>query len=358
MGQETIVVGLSGGVDSSVAAYLLKQQGYHVIGVTIDMWGKDAAVSDTVKGAAASAVEDARRVAEQLGIVHHVVDMHHEFRTAVMDGFVEEYLRGRTPNPCIICNRHVKWEALMRCRDELGAAYAATGHYARVEKLPNGRYAVCNAASAAKDQTYALCRLTQEQLSGTQMPVGEYSKEEIRSFAVELSLSVAHKKDSQDICFIPDNDYGSFLAREAGERMPGEGNFVLTDGTVVGRHRGISHYTVGQRKGLGIALGSPVFVKKIDVEANEVVLGEAHEVFADHLYADSLNLMGAEDFWDGQEFLGKIRYSHQGTPCRLLRTGTDEIRLDFAEPVRAVTPGQAVVLYQGPYVAGSATILR
>ena len=239
----------------------------------------------------------------------------------------------------------------------IGADYIATGHYARIEQLSNGRYAIKNSVTAAKDQTYALYNLTQEQLSHTLMPVGAYHKDEIRKIAEEIGLMVAHKKDSQEICFISDNDYAGFIDRECGDQVPPPGNFVLTDGTVVGKHKGITHYTIGQRKGLGIAFGHPVFVTEIRPETNEVVLGENRDVFTYELDADHINFMSIPDIKDEMLLKAKIRYSHSGSMCKVTRTGEDTIHCEFLEPVRAVTPGQAVVLYDGEYVAGGGTIL-
>lgn len=273
-----------------------------------------------------------------------------------MDYFVAEYLKGRTPNPCIACNRYVKWEALLHRSLEIGADYIATGHYARIEQLSNGRYAIKNSVTAAKDQTYALYNLTQEQLSRTLMPVGAYHKEEIRQMAEEIGLNVAHKKDSMEICFIPDDDYAGFIDRECGKLVPPPGNFVSTSGEVLGKHKGITHYTIGQRKGLGIALGKPAFVTQIKPDTNEVVLGDNSEVFTNKLYAERVNLMAIPEITDGMELTAKIRYSHAGSPCKVYRTGADEICCEFLEPVRAVTPGQAVVLYDGEYVAGGGII--
>jgi len=241
-----VVVGMSGGVDSSVAAYLLKQQGYEVIGVTMQIWQDAERIVEEENGGCCglSAVEDARRVAAQLEIPYYVMNFKDSFQKNVVDYFVEEYLNGRTPNPCIACNRYVKWESLLQRSLSIGADYIATGHYARIVKLPNGRYTLRRSATLAKDQTYALYNLTQEQLQRTLMPVGEYSKEEIRKIAEDIQLQVANKPDSQDICFVPDGDYAGFIEKTAGKQLQ-KGNFVTVDGTVLGEHKGIIHYTVG-----------------------------------------------------------------------------------------------------------------
>ncbi len=353
-----VVVGMSGGVDSAVAAYLLKRQGCDVTGVTMQIWqDEEEEVLEEQGGCCGlTAVEDARRVAERLGIPYYVMNFKEEFRRHVMDYFTAEYLLGRTPNPCIACNRYVKWEALLNRSLQIGADYIATGHYARVERLPAGRYAVRSSVTAEKDQTYALYSLTQEQLARTLMPVGDYTKKEIRAIAEELGLAVAQKKDSQEICFIPDKDYAGYIDRVCGEQPAPPGNFVSADGTVLGRHRGITRYTIGQRKGLGIAFGHPVFVTEIRPETNEIVLGEAQDVFARVLFARQLNCMAVPEFTDGAVYTAKIRYSHAGSRCRGMRTGEDSLRCEFEEPVRAVTPGQAVVFYDGEYVAGGGVI--
>lgn len=349
-----VIVGMSGGVDSSVAAYLLKEQGYEVLGVTMQIWQE----GEEEGCCGLSAVEDARRVARLLDIPYYVLNFKQEFQKAVMDYFAREYLSGRTPNPCIACNRYVKWEALLDRARVLGADYIATGHYARIEKCANGRYAVKNSVTSGKDQTYALYRLTQEQLRHTLMPVGSYTKEQIRELAEKLGLPVAGKRDSQEICFIPDKDYAGFIERYTGIRMP-EGNFVTEQGEILGRHKGITHYTIGQRRGLGLPMGRRVFVKEIRPRTNEVVIGEGEEVFSDSLEADRVNYMAVPEPKIGEagRYTAKIRYGHKGTACAVTRVGEDRIRCDFDEPVRAVTPGQAVVFYRDCCVAGGGTIL-
>lgn len=355
-----VVVGMSGGVDSSVAAYLLKEQGYDVIGVTMQIWQDEDECSLEENGGCCglSAVEDARKVARVLDIPYYVMNFKEEFQRDVIEYFKYEYLHGRTPNPCIACNRYVKWEALLQRSLAIGADYIATGHYAQIAHLPGGRYAIQNSVTSAKDQTYALYNLTQEQLARTLMPVGAYHKDQIREIASEIRLPVAHKKDSQEICFVPDHDYASFIENETGKEMP-EGNFVDTSGRVIGRHHGITHYTVGQRRGLGIAAGKRIFVLEIRPETNEVVIGDESDVFSHTVRADKLNFMGIEDLPIGKsmDFTGKIRYGHKGASCTAKRTGEDEITCYFPESVRAVTPGQALVLYKDGYVAAGGTIL-
>jgi len=358
MDKKKVVVGMSGGVDSSVAAYLLKEQGYDVIGVTMQIWQEEDSLTQEENGGCCglSAVDDARRVAADLGIPYYVMNFRKEFKENVMDYFIGEYLQGRTPNPCIACNRYVKWEALLQRSLEIGADYIATGHYARIEQLANGRYAIKNSVTAAKDQTYALYNLTQHQLAHTLMPVGDYTKDEIRAIAEKIGLRIANKPDSQDICFVPDGDYAGFIKREAGQALPAPGNFVTEDGTVLGRHKGITNYTIGQRKGLNLSLGKPVFVTEIRPETNEVVIGDNETLFTRELYAENVNFMAVPDLKEKKEFTGKIRYAHKGASCTIEQIEKDKIRCVFEEPQRAVTPGQAFVFYDGEYVAGGGTI--
>ncbi len=352
-----VVVGMSGGVDSSVAAYLLKEQGYDVIGVTMQIW-QDEDVSPEDGGCCGiNAVDDAKRVAEVLGIPHYVMNFREEFKQHVIDYFIDEYIHGRTPNPCIACNRYVKWESLLKRSLDIGAEYIATGHYARVERLDNGRYALRTSVTPEKDQTYVLYGLSQYQLEHTLFPIGDYTKDEIRQIALKAGLPVADKPDSQEICFIPDNNYARYISEHTDEDLP-EGNFVDKYGNVLGTHEGITHYTVGQRKRVGLSMGHPVYVTEIRPETNEVVIGENEDVFSDTLTCKNLNWMAIDGIRNKKfmDVTGKIRYNHMSDPCRISMIGPDEVKVEFYKPQRAVTPGQAVVFYKDEYVIGGGVI--
>ena len=355
--KKKVVIGMSGGVDSSVAAWLLVQQGYEVIGVTMQIWQEDEETAQEEGGCCGlSAVDDARRVAWQLKIPYYVMNFRSEFKNKVMDYFVEEYLQGRTPNPCIACNRYVKWESLLKRSMDIGADYIATGHYARVEKLENGRYALKRSATDAKDQTYALYNLTQEQLSRTLMPVGEYSKEEIRRMAEELGLQVAHKADSQEICWLPDGDYASFIEQKLGSCPAGE--FISPDGTVCGQHKGLLHYTVGQRKHLGVALGYPVFIRSIDPQSNRIYLARTGEEYAQGvLLRDCViqpnPLLALHQPARAQV---KVRSRAPDAPATITLLPDGCAHVLFDTPQRAPAPGQSCVIYDGDIVLGGGFI--
>lgn len=354
-----VVVGMSGGVDSSVAAYLLKEQGHEVIGVTMQIWQDDDRDVHEDNGGCCglSAVDDARRVADALDIPYYVMNFKKEFSENVIDYFVDEYLNGRTPNPCIACNRYVKWESLLERSLNIGADYIATGHYARIEQLENGRFSIRKSATPRKDQTYALFNLTQEQLSKTIMPVGAYEKDEIRKIAEKINARIASKPDSQEICFVEDDDYGRFIEEYTGEQIK-TGNFVDLKGKVLGQHKGIIHYTIGQRKGLGLNLGKPGFVVEIRPETNQVVIGDNADVFSEVVYADRVNFMSVATIDGPTQVEGKIRYNQQPVPCTVELVEEDLLKCTFHEPVRASTPGQALVLYDGDYILGGGTIIK
>ncbi len=355
MNNKKVVVGMSGGVDSSVTAYLLKEQGYEVIGVTMQIWQNDKEYEeDNGSCCGLSAVEDARRVADRLEIPFYVLNFREEFEEKVIDYFVEEYKAGRTPNPCIACNRYIKWESLLQKALQLGADYIATGHYAKIVTLDNGRKAFKMSKTNLKDQTYALYNLTQFQLEHTLMPVGEYTKPEIREIAEKIGLSIANKPDSQEICFVPDDDYAKFIEDRTGEKIK-IGNFVDLEGNILGQHKGIVHYTIGQRKGLGIAFGKPMFVVEIDNINNNIILGSNDDLFSNELTATDINYMGSKSFDENKIYTAKIRYSHTPSECTI-KTIDDKIICTFKEKQRAITKGQAIVIYDDDIVVGGGTI--
>lgn len=360
MSKKKVMIGMSGGVDSSVAAAVLLEQGYEVVGVTLQIWPDMQEERRKTEGGCCSlsAVDDARRVANRLGIPYYVLNFKDIFQEQVIDYFKREYLRGRTPNPCIACNRYVKFEAMLDKALAMGLDYVATGHYARVGyDSEKGRYLLRKSVTDRKDQTYALYTLTQEQLAHTLMPIGEYHKERVREMAKELGLSVATKPDSQEICFVEDNDYGRYICEntDQGQQVI-PGNFVDTHGNVLGRHKGIIHYTIGQRKGLGIALGKPMFVVDINPDTNQVVLGDESEVFSRELIAEDLNFISIDALREPLRVGAKIRYSAREGEATLYPMEDGRIRVVFTQPQRAITPGQSVVFYDGDIVVGGGVI--
>ena len=361
--KKKVVIGMSGGVDSSVAAIMLQKQGYEVIGLFMRNWdsfadGEVEGAPTTDEGICPQEVDynDAKKVCDKLGIPLYRKDFIKEYWDYVFTYFLDELKKGRTPNPDIMCNKYIKFDQFAKEAEKLGADYIATGHYARVEQLPNGRYAIRHSATWSKDQTYALYNLTQDQLRRTLMPVGEYEKDQIREIAKEIGLLIANKPDSQDICFVSDDDYASFIEEESNQKIP-EGNFVTPDGKILGRHKGIIHYTIGQRKGLGLSLGYQAFVLEIRPDTNEVVIGTNEDLMTTRVRANKLNFMTVEDLEGEMRVFAKIRYNHKGDWCTVRKTGEDEIECIFETPQRAVTPGQALVLYDGDYVLGGGTIL-
>lgn len=352
--KKKVLIAMSGGVDSSVSAALLKEQGYEVIGATMQIWQTKEEEERENGCCSLTAVNDARRVADKLDIPYYVLNFRDIFKEKVIDYFVKEYTAGRTPNPCIVCNKEVKFEALLDKAISMGLDYIATGHYAQIE-FKDGRYLLKKAASEAKDQTYALYNLTQAQLAKTIFPVGGYEKEKIREIAEKYDLGVASKPDSQEICFVEDNDYGKFISEHtASEILPGD--IVDTEGNVLGKHNGIFNYTVGQRKGLGIASNSPLYVIEIDIEKNQVVVGNDNDTFEDRLIARDLNWISIDTLEEEMSVEAKVRYGAKEAPATIkpLDDGTVEVIFDI--PQRAITPGQAVVFYDGDYVVGGGVI--
>ena len=344
------MIGMSGGVDSSVAAYLLKEQGYDCIGVTMKLYaGSQEGSCCTADDAA-----DAKSVCRRLGIPHYTFNFTAEFDRHVMAPFVSAYETGQTPNPCIACNRYLKFRALWQRARELGCDFLATGHYAQVCRMED-RYQLKTAADAEKDQSYVLYFLSQEQLKHTLFPLGGLTKAQVREIARQQGFVSAEKADSQDICFVPDGDYGAFLERYTGKRYA-PGPFVDSAGNVLGEHRGAVRYTLGQRKGLGVPAETRLYVTGKDMEKNTVTLGSNAELFTGQLTARDVCLTAEDAPADGQRLAAKVRYRQSPQPCRVYHTGPGEIRVEFEEPQRAVTAGQAVVLYDGDTVVGGGTI--
>lgn len=347
------MIGMSGGVDSSVAAYLLKQQGYDCIGVTMKL--HDGMEQTDGSCCALEDAEDAKSVCRKMGIPHYTFNFTEDFDRDVIAPFAAEYEAGRTPNPCISCNRHLKFERLWQRARELGCDFLATGHYAQIVRQ-DGLYRLKMAADAEKDQSYVLYFLSQEQLSHTLFPLGGLTKPQVREIAQKAGFVSAKKPESQDICFVPDGDYGAFLERYTGKTYA-PGDFIDRNGRVLGTHRGAVRYTLGQRKGLGVPAETRLYVTGKDMVKNTVTLGGNNELFTKSLKAGGLRLTGGVPFTGGMALTAKVRYRQKAQPCWVFQTGSDEIRVEFQEPQRAVTAGQAVVLYDGDTVAGGATIL-
>lgn len=352
------MVAMSGGVDSSVAAYLIKSQGMETIGVTMKLFD-DSLTGKEIDSSCCSLndVEDARAVANRLGIKHYVFNFQDDFKSQVVDRFVAAYEEGRTPNPCIDCNRFIKFKRLMKRAAELEQDYVVTGHYVRSFTEPDGgRSYLFRGRDRSKDQSYVLYSLTQDELAHTLFPLGDLTKEETREIAQEQGFLNASKKDSQDICFVPDGNYEKFIRDYTGKEYP-EGDFISVSGDVLGKHKGLINYTIGQRKGLGLALSEPLYVKEKDIVNNRIVLAKNDQLYSKSMEVTNLNWISFDELKEDLECTVKVRYSQEDHPARIIPLSQNSVRVEFMEPERAVTPGQAAVFYDDEMVIGGGTIV-
>jgi len=332
---------MSGGIDSSVAAYILKKKGYEVIGATLQMTD----IKDT----------DAKKVCEYIGIQHISIDKRKEFKKEIINYFLNEYKKGKTPNPCTLCNRKIKFETLVQKADKLNCDYIATGHYARVTKK-GSRYILRKGKDKTKDQSYMLYNLTQNQLSRCIFPLGNITKKKIRNIAKYLNLEIADKKDSQEICFIPDNDYGCYIKNNSPEEFK-DGDIVDKEGNILGKHNGIFNYTIGQRKGIKISSKNPLYVIDIDVKGNRIIVGSENEIYRNKLIATNINWIGIDELKNEMDVKAKIRYGGEESKCKISNIEDERVLVEFKQKQRAITSGQSVVFYKRDIVLGGGIIL-
>ncbi|QKJ28681.1 tRNA 2-thiouridine(34) synthase MnmA [Mucilaginibacter mali] len=356
-----ILVAMSGGVDSSVAAVMLHEQGYEVIGLTMKTWDYASSGGSSKETGCCSldSINDARALAVAYGFPHYILDIRDEFGDFVIDNFVDEYLAGRTPNPCVLCNTHIKWDALLKRADKLDCEFIATGHYANIRLQDNGRYVISKGHDENKDQSYVLWGVSQQNLARTKFPLGGFSKPAIRQMALDMGqFDLANKSESYEICFVPDNDYRAFLRHKVEDldTRIGSGSFVLTDGTVVGQHQGYPFYTIGQRKGLGVALGKPMFVTKINPDTNTVVLGTQEELEKREAWVRNLNLVKYENINLPLQAVTKIRYKDAGAQSSIVQMG-DYMKVEFDHNVAGIAPGQSAVFYEGNDLLGGGFLM-
>ncbi len=361
MGKGRVLMAMSGGLDSSVAAMMLLEQGYDIVGITMKTWEyADSGIKGKETGCCSlDSVNDARLLAVSLGFPHYVLDIRDEFNSYIVKDFVDQYLKGRTPNPCVLCNTHIKWAALLKRAEQLGCEYISTGHYARIRE-EGGRMVLFKGADEDKDQSYVLWGLTQEFLKRTIFPLGDYTKDQIREIARGAGFrQIADKRESYEICFIPDNNYRAFLQRQVPglEDKIGEGDFVDTKGNVIGRHKGYPYYTIGQRKGLNIAMGEPMYVNRIIPEENKIVLGKKEETFERRFRVSGFNPVKFERPPCDRDYIVKIRYKHPGSRARIYyENNSDSLKVELYSQVSAITPGQSAVFYDGIDVVGGGFI--
>lgn len=355
-----VLVAMSGGIDSTVAAMMLHEEGYEVIGITMKTWDYANSGGNKKETGCCSldSINDARDVAVRFGFHHFIVDIRNEFGDYVIDNFVDEYLAGRTPNPCVLCNTHIKWSALLKRADAMDCEFIATGHYAKINQTSAGRYYISKPVDRNKDQSYVLWGLTQECMARSRFPLAGLEKPEVRQYAHDMGYEeLAKKGESYEICFVPDNDYRGFLKRRVPEleaRVAG-GNFVNSEGKVIGQHQGYPFYTIGQRKGLGMAFGEPMYVSEIRPESNTVVLGPVEELLRNGMTVGQLNLQKYEHIPEGIEAVTMVRYNDSGTLSKLSQSG-NEVRVEFMANVRGIAPGQSAVFFEGDDIIGGGII--